>query len=373
MTARVFDQNNAVMSDATVVWSSSDASVATVSAQGLVTAVANGSATVTARSGSVSASVPVSVMQSAGSIVIEPSSAILMSLGETVQLSASVLDGNGQPVSGAVVAWESSDSAVATVSEAGLVTAVGNGSATITARSGSASATITVTVSHFNAKEYVLTCPTTADIAEINEDLEIRFIDDPTANWPLLCEDVEGSAGLTEIQFGAYKSLILMSTAEFSEPLPWTRESLWDWFVGTVEGIDFDSNVQNSHCCRDDSRIVVTTRIEMNSDGEVTRGPLWIEVLRNLDQYPWYGAIPVHSIQLYVHEARHIEVPHTCTGGRDRTFTEMGAWAYAWYTLSWFENHFDPMDFFDLDDRENMSYARRDLCANRFCEGGCPE
>ena len=146
LTAQVFDQNNAVMSGATVVWSSSALSVATVNGQGLVTAVGNGSATVTARSGSASASVPVTMMQSAGSIVIEPSSATLMSLGETVQLSASVLDGNGQPVAGAEVTWSSSDEAVATVSAQGLVTAVGNGSATIAARSGSASASIPVSV-----------------------------------------------------------------------------------------------------------------------------------------------------------------------------------------------------------------------------------
>ncbi|MYF78481.1 MAG: Ig-like domain-containing protein, partial [Chloroflexi bacterium] len=94
LAVQVFDQNNAVMNGASVVWSSSDASVATVSGQGLVTAVSNGSATITAHSGTVSASVPVTVMQSAGSIAIEPAMAVLMSLGETVQLSATVLDGN---------------------------------------------------------------------------------------------------------------------------------------------------------------------------------------------------------------------------------------------------------------------------------------
>ncbi|MYJ91384.1 MAG: Ig-like domain-containing protein, partial [Gemmatimonadetes bacterium] len=64
LTAQVFDQNNAVMSGATIEWSSSNEAVATVSGQGLVTAVANGSATITARSGSASTSVPVTVMQS---------------------------------------------------------------------------------------------------------------------------------------------------------------------------------------------------------------------------------------------------------------------------------------------------------------------
>ena len=146
LTASVLDGAGQPVADATVTWSSSDASVATVSGAGLVTAVSNGSVTITARSGSASASVPVTVMQSAGSIAIEPSSATLMSLGETVQLAASVLDGAGQPVADAAVTWSSSDASVATVSGAGLVTAVSNGSVTITARSGSASGAAEITV-----------------------------------------------------------------------------------------------------------------------------------------------------------------------------------------------------------------------------------
>ncbi len=46
----------------------------------------------------------------------------------------------------ATVTWATSDAAVATVSSAGLVTSLVDGTATITATSGSASATATVTV-----------------------------------------------------------------------------------------------------------------------------------------------------------------------------------------------------------------------------------
>ena len=63
-------------------------------------------------------------MQSASSIVIEPGEATLMSIGATVQLSATVLDANGQPVGDALLSWESSDESVAMVSGQGLVTAV---------------------------------------------------------------------------------------------------------------------------------------------------------------------------------------------------------------------------------------------------------
>ena len=157
LTAKVVDQNNNTMTGAAVIWTSTDTGVVTVTVQGLVTAVKNGVVRITARSGSASASVDVKVMQAAGRIVIAPEAATLMSIGETVQLTARVLDQNGQPVADALVTWASSDEAVATVSAQGLVTAVSNGVARITASitesSRSVSNSIEVTVSMGNTRE----------------------------------------------------------------------------------------------------------------------------------------------------------------------------------------------------------------------------
>ena len=52
LTAEVRDQNSNVMAAATVTWTSSAGSVATVNASGLVTGVAEGTATITASAGS---------------------------------------------------------------------------------------------------------------------------------------------------------------------------------------------------------------------------------------------------------------------------------------------------------------------------------
>ena len=146
LTAAVLDQNGQPVSGAVVTWSSNNVNVATVSNQGLVTAVGNGTATISARSGSLSQNASVTVRQTVASITIEPAMATLMAIGETAQLTAAVLDENGQPVAGAVVSWSSGDETVATVSSQGLVTAVMNGTATITARAGSFTATAVVTV-----------------------------------------------------------------------------------------------------------------------------------------------------------------------------------------------------------------------------------
>ena len=146
LTAEVRDQNARVMAGATVTWTSSAISVATVDASGLVTAAGNGEATVTASAGEASGSAVVTVTQSVASVVVSPSTDELTALGETVQLTAEVFDGNGHAVTGAEFSWESSDVAVATVDAGGLVTGVAAGMATITASAGEASGSAVVTV-----------------------------------------------------------------------------------------------------------------------------------------------------------------------------------------------------------------------------------
>ena len=65
-------------------------------------------------------------------MVVTPSSASLLS-GDKVQLTATVLDGLGEPVSGVTIRWQSTDPAIATVSPTGLVTGLAVGSTAISA------------------------------------------------------------------------------------------------------------------------------------------------------------------------------------------------------------------------------------------------
>ena len=146
INATVLDQENNVITGASVTWSSGNPAVATVSGSGLVTAVSGGAAQITVTSGVASASASVTVMQRAGSVAITPASATLALLSESVQLEAAVYDDGNAPIPGAAVVWSSRNPLVATVSSNGLVTAVSNGTAQITATSGGASASATITV-----------------------------------------------------------------------------------------------------------------------------------------------------------------------------------------------------------------------------------
>ena len=84
--ADVRDQLGRPMAGAAVVWSSSDTNVATVDTSGLVTAIANGTATVRARSGDVSDSASIVVSQTAATVEITPPTPTLAT-GDTVRLN----------------------------------------------------------------------------------------------------------------------------------------------------------------------------------------------------------------------------------------------------------------------------------------------
>jgi hypothetical protein len=78
-------------------------------------------------------------------VTIDPANASV-GTGATLPLSATPRDAAGNPLTGRAVTWATSDEAVATVSETGLVTGVSVGTATITATSEGQSGTATVTV-----------------------------------------------------------------------------------------------------------------------------------------------------------------------------------------------------------------------------------
>ena len=132
LSAEVRDQNGQVIAGTTVTWASSAAAVATVNASGLVTAAGNGRATITATAGSASGSATVTVAQEVSAVLVTPAADTLVA-GDTLRLVAEAADANGHPVGGDGLEWASSDTLVAVVNDAGLVTGVGAGEAEVTA------------------------------------------------------------------------------------------------------------------------------------------------------------------------------------------------------------------------------------------------
>jgi uncharacterized protein YjdB len=136
---------------ARVLWSSSNLAAATVSnkqgAKGLVTGVGSGTATITAAASGVSGAAAVSVTTARlASIAVTPDT-FAIGIRTTQQLRAvgTFDDGSTQDLT-RQCAWTSSAKRIARVSQAGVVTGVKRGSATITASKGGRSGTSSGTV-----------------------------------------------------------------------------------------------------------------------------------------------------------------------------------------------------------------------------------
>ncbi len=145
LTATLRDAANNLLTGRPIVWSTSNAAVATVSETGLVTAVAPGVATVTATSEGKSGNAQVTVLAPVASVTVAPGATTLL-IGANGQLTATTRDAANNVLTGRTIVWSTGNAAVATVSEAGLVTAVAPGVATITATSEGKSGTAQVTV-----------------------------------------------------------------------------------------------------------------------------------------------------------------------------------------------------------------------------------
>lgn len=144
LAASALDASGNSLPSATVVWTSADAGLATVSG-GVVTGKAIGTVTITASSGGKSGTATITVTDPVASVTLAPVSKTITA-GDTTTISATLRDAAGAVVTGRQVAWASSDTTIAKVSAAGLVTGEGAGTATITATSEGKSATAGITV-----------------------------------------------------------------------------------------------------------------------------------------------------------------------------------------------------------------------------------
>ena len=147
VTAR--DQNGNVMPAGAVAWTSSDPAAGTIDDDGVFTALAAGTTTVTATSGEVAATAAVTVIAAEpefGMVVLSPPE-VTLETGDTLQFEAVAFNSYGETVPAAALTWASSDPAAGTIDDDGVFTALAAGTTTVTAASGDIAGTAVVTVS----------------------------------------------------------------------------------------------------------------------------------------------------------------------------------------------------------------------------------
>ena len=148
-TAVLRAADGTILTGRSITWSSANTDVATVSSTGAVSAVAAGSASIVATSegqaGAATVTVAPPPVAPVASVSLSASSTSLL-VGQTTQIVVTLKDATGHALTGRTVGWTSSAPNVASVSSAGVVTALSGGTATITATSEGQSGSISLTV-----------------------------------------------------------------------------------------------------------------------------------------------------------------------------------------------------------------------------------
>lgn len=146
VTATVKSTSGREMPNEPVVWSITPREFASISTSGSITATSEGEGTVTARSGSLSASVPLTVRDDRVARLIADSMSFSLPLGTSRIWAVRAENASGRRLASAPISYSSSNAGRVSVDSTGRLTAVTPGAATITAQSGARMVFATVIV-----------------------------------------------------------------------------------------------------------------------------------------------------------------------------------------------------------------------------------
>jgi uncharacterized protein YjdB len=155
------------------VWSTEIPSIATVSASGVVTALAPGRSYIYATVGGVQGQALLTVTPAAATKVTLAPVASTLAIGATVALTATVFDSAGRTLTDRIVTWVSQDTTKATVSASGVVTGRAPGAVTITVNCERAAASVVLTVP--GASGAVLSVAVSPGAANISTGSTLQF------------------------------------------------------------------------------------------------------------------------------------------------------------------------------------------------------
>ena len=212
VTATVLDGGGQGLPSSDIVWSAVNTSIATVGPTGVITSVGQGTTTVTATAGSVPASVTVRVATGPAEIEVTPTTVAFAAIGDTVTVSGSVLDAAGATLSGFAVTFTGQDTLIATIDSTGLVTAVAEGSTTVTVVGDTVQHEIPVTVAQIAATVVLtpglatLTPGAVLTFTAAAEDANGNPIADPNITWSsgdVAVATVTGTGTATAVAAGA--------------------------------------------------------------------------------------------------------------------------------------------------------------------------
>ncbi|WP_205624717.1 Ig-like domain-containing protein [Vulgatibacter incomptus] len=148
LTAKAYDANDEERTGIEVIWSSSDESIATVEADGVVTGIQPGEVEITASVGDRVGVAHIAVTEGTIASIVFAADSNEVVVDGTATIIAVALDEDGLVLLGRSFSWSSSNEDIAPVDGAGVVAGVEPGVSRITAAIGDVSATLDVSVVH---------------------------------------------------------------------------------------------------------------------------------------------------------------------------------------------------------------------------------
>lgn len=304
-------EGDVLVDDRVIEWTTSDATVASVSSTGLVSALAPGVAvTITATSEGQSAGAEIVVTGPPVTMQIVNAPRWPMIIGAKAPLVADLRDANGTEVVGPTVTWTSTNALAAPVSAKGEVTAkLADETATIHATYGELASEATVTTvpgivtGIKDIHNFIRTCPDADPVfAQIKSDFVLRE-NAVVLTKPLACGTTYAmtpTAQMTD-ELIAYQVLrIAYYMSEGTEgKLPWTQLSLYAWMKSAIGGINFKTEPGQLYCC---DLIEGKRYFSMSRLDDFNRG----------QKRDWPGL--ALSFDFFLHEIRHTDGPGHTTG-----------------------------------------------------------
>ena len=148
LAAVAYDHNNVLIPSPPLAWTVTDPAILSVSAQGLVTGLAMGTAKVAAALGAGADSVTVTVTNGPVALRVAPRTASSTTTGDTLPFTAVAYNARGDTVPGVAFSWRSPDSAIVQVTSDGHAILKGVGTARVIAAAGALADTATLTATN---------------------------------------------------------------------------------------------------------------------------------------------------------------------------------------------------------------------------------
>jgi hypothetical protein len=217
------DQRGRAMTVGVTAWVTTNPTVATISADGIITARAPGQTLVTARVGTVQAQTEVMVKPlppgpaPVASLTVTPLSASLV-VAQSLRAEAIARDYAGNALVDRDMQWTTSDPHVATVSPQGLITALESGVAIIEVTSEMRRAAVAIAVTAATDTEIVVTVPVPAPQTIVGDSIDVVA----TVQSLYGVVSVEASAGgqISSMRYGPISGTGPKGTGE--PPMGWS-------------------------------------------------------------------------------------------------------------------------------------------------------